>query len=61
MNAIYTASFFSVLTLMASTGIILFMRAIRLANMKAIKRGFYLIILSFLCGALMMGWVISTM
>ncbi|TAL57371.1 MAG: hypothetical protein EPN85_14255 [Bacteroidetes bacterium] len=58
MSSTNVALFFSVLTFIASAGIILFMRAIRLSKMNIIKHGFYLILVSFLCGMLLMGWVI---
>src|ERR1035437_3213921 len=59
MNSTYTALFFTILTFIASSGIILFITSMRLSFNKTIKKGFYLILLSFLCGIIMMGWVLS--
>lgn len=60
MNSTYIALFFSILTFVASAGIILFMRAIRLSKKNALKQGLYFILVSFICGIIMMNWIIST-
>ena len=59
MNSTEHGVFFSVLYLAAVWGIIYLMNAIRHSKKKAIRHGFYLILASFLCGILLMGWVIT--
>ncbi len=58
MSSTGYALLFSLLYLTACSGIMYFISAVRSANMKAIRNGFYLILASFLCGVLLMGWVI---
>jgi hypothetical protein len=59
MNSTYMALFFTMLTFIACSGIILFITSMRLSFNKTMKKGFYLILISFLCGIAMMGWVLS--
>lgn len=58
VNSTSCALLFSVLYLMACAGIIYFLSALRSAKINAIRNGFYLILASFVCGILLMGWVI---
>lgn len=60
MNSSAAGFFFSCLYITASIGIVLFMRVIRLSKKNAVKHGLYLILMSFIIGILMMGWIIKS-
>lgn len=60
VNSTLLASIFSLLTALACTGIILFLYAIRMSKRNAVRHGLYMIFVSFICGAILMGWALST-